>query len=424
LTVQAKKVAVIGFGNIGTGVVDILYRRQIPGLELVRVVDINLETERPVKLPARYLSQDWQEAVHDPEVDIIVELIGGLQPAKDIQIAALEHGKEVVTANKSLLAQEGHQVFPLAGQRQRRIGFRACFVGCHPLIHEFGQAGAEVKKFRRIFTILNGTSNYILTTMAQEGKDFAAALREAQHQGFAESDPTEDIDGIDTANKIRIVLSLISNCYQLGGLDCYKVQGIREITAEDIRYAAELGYAIKPVGVIEHQDGVFRAGVYPALVARASLLGSLEGAYNGTEVEDEYGTVSGLVTPGAGTYPTADAVIKDLMDIAAGKPMPMPTSAGPLVLASTAAEQRRYYLRFSAVDQPGVLAQICNIFWEHNISIAAVIQKEATSEEFVPIVMTTHLAEEGALHQAITRVDTLDVVKAKTNIIRILPTAT
>jgi len=424
LTAEVKKVAVIGFGNIGTGVVDILYHRKIRGLELARVVDIDLKTERPVALPTGYLSTDWQAVVCDPDVDIIVELIGGLQPAKDIQIAALENGKDVITANKSLLVQEGHQVFRLAGQLHRRIGFRACFVGCHPLIHEFRQARTKAKKFRRIFAILNGTSNYILTTMAREGKNFAAALYEAQHQGFAESDPSEDIDGIDTANKIRIVLGLISNSYQLGGLNCYKVQGIRAITAEDIRYAAELGYAIKLVGVIEQQDDVFRAGVYPALVARTSLLGSLEGANNGTEVEDEYGTVSGLVTPGAGTYPTADAIIKDLMDIAEGKPMPMPESASPLVLASTEADQRRYYLRFSAVDQAGVLAQIFNIFWEYNISIAAVIQKEATSEEFVPIVMTTHLAREGDLHQAIAKVDTLDVVKAKTNIIRVLPTAT
>ena len=413
-----KKVAVIGFGNIGGGVVELLYQKGIAGLELARVCDIDLERKRPIALPASYLTTDWRPVVKDPEIDIVVELIGGIEPARSVLLEALNNGKDVVTANKSLLAQEGDRIFQLASNLNRRLGFRASFVGGHWLIHEFRQAGITAKKFRGIYAILNGTCNYILSTMTTEAKEFAEVLKEAQEQGYTESDPSEDIDGIDTANKIRILLGLISNSYHAAGP--FPVEGIRNITAQDIQYAAELGYSVKLVGVIEQKEGVFSVSVHPALVPKMSLLGSLEGAYNGIELEDEYGIVSGLITPGAGTYPTADAVVKDLLDIAEGRTLPMPNSAEALVLSPTEAVERRYYLRFSVVDQAGVLAQICDIFWKYNISIAAVIQKEAVSKEFVPVVMTTYLAKEGDLLAAIDKVDKLDVAKAKTKIIRIL----
>lgn len=413
-----KKVAVVGFGNIGGGVVELLYQKGIAGLELVKVADVDLERKRPVALPASYLTTDWRQVVSDPEIDIVVELIGGIEPARSVLTEALNNGKDVVTANKMLLAQEGDHIFQLALTSNRRIGFRASFVGCHSLIHEFRQAGTAAKKFRRIYAILNGTCNYILSTMSRAGKGFEVALKEAQKKGYAESDPSDDIDGIDTANKIRILLGLISNSYHVAG--SFPVEGIRDITLQDIQYADELGYSVKLVGVIEQKEGVFNVSVHPALVPAVSLLGSLEGAYNGIELEDEYGVVSGLIAPGAGTYPTADAVVKDLLDIAEGQVMPMPDSAEALVLGSTEDVERRYYLRFSVVDQAGVLARICDIFWKYNINIAAVIQKEAASKGFVPVVMTTYLAKEGDLQAAIEKVDKLDVARAKTKIIRIL----
>ena len=413
-----KKVAVIGFGNIGSGVVDVLYKKGFGGLELVRVADIDLERKRPVTLPKEYLTKDWQEVVGAPEVDIVVELIGGIEPAKSILVQALQNGKDVVTANKMLLAQEGQEIFSLASNLKRRIGFRASFVGCHSLIHEFQQAGTTAKKFRRIYAILNGTSNYILSTMTRGGKSFDEALREAQEKGYAESDPSDDVDGIDTANKIRILLGLITNSYHT--VEPFSIEGIRDIATQDIQYAIELGYSIKLVGVIEQREDTFTVGVFPALMPENSLLGSLEGAYNGTELEDEYGVVSGLVAPGAGVYPTADAIVKDLLDIAEGKVLPMPNSSEALPLGTTETAERRYYLRFSVVNQAGVLAQICNIFWKYNISIAAVIQKEPVSKKFVPIVMTTYLAKEGDLKVAVVEVDELDVVRAETKLIRIL----
>jgi homoserine dehydrogenase len=415
---KPKKVAVIGFGNIGTGVVELLYKKGVAGLELVKVCDIDLERKRPVNLPAQYLTTDWKQVVNDPGVNIVVELIGGIEPAKSILLQAMQNGKDVVTANKMLLAQEGHHVFQMASDLKRWVGFRASFVGGHSFIHEFRQAGAAAKKIRRLYAILNGTSNYVLSTMSGEGKGFEKALKEAQAKGYAESDPSDDIDGIDTANKVRIILGLISNSYSAPV--SLPVEGIREVTAQDIQYAAELGYSIKLVGVIEQRGDVFNAGVYPAMMPEASLLGSLEGAYNGVEVEDEYGVVSGLVAPGAGAYPTADAVVKDLLDIAEGRILPVPDSTKAMTLGSNEAVERRYYLRFSVANQAGVLAQICNVFWKYSISIAAVIQKEPVSKEFVPVVMTTYLAKEGDLKATVDEVDKLDVVKASTRIIRIL----
>jgi len=414
---ETKRVAVVGFGNIGSGVVELLYQKGVAGLELARVCDIDLNRKRPVTLPPHYLITDWRQVVNDPEIDIIIELIGGIEPAKSILLDALQKGKDVVTANKMLLAQEGDVIFQQAATLNRRVGFRASFVGCHSLIHEL-QAGTTAKKFRRIYAILNGTCNYILSTMTREAKKFEEVLREAQGKGYAESDPSDDIDGIDTANKIRILLGLISNSYHI--VPSFPIEGIRSITLQDIQYATELGYSVKLIGVIEQKEGIFNVAVHPALVPNISLLGSLEGAYNGIELEDEYGIVSGLIAPGAGAYPTADAVIKDLLDIAEGRTLPMPNSAKALVLGSTESVERRYYLRFNVLDQAGVLAQICNIFWKYNISIAAVIQKEAVSKDFVPVVMTTYSAREGDLQAAIAEVDKLDIARAKTRIIRIL----
>lgn len=415
---KTKKIAVIGFGNIGTGVVRLLYQKGIAGLELVKVVDRDISRKREVELPDRYLSTEWKEVVTDPKIDIIVELIGGIEPAKSILTEALKQGKDVVTANKKLLAKEGESIFRMASELHRRIGFRASFVGGHSLIHELGLAGTAAKKFKRIYAILNGTSNYILSSMSREGLSFDEALKEAQAKGYAEADPSDDIDGKDTESKIRILLALIGNSYKMAAP--FPVEGIRDMTIQDIQYAGELGYSVKLVGAIEQENGIFNVAVRPALVRKVSLLGSLEGAYNGTELEDEYGTVSGLVAPGAGAYPTADAVVKDLLDIAEGRTMPLPGTNTVLKLGATESVMRRYYLRFSVADEAGVLARITDIFWKHSISIAAVIQKEAESEEFVPVVITTHLAKEGDLQEAIAKVDKLDVVKAHTRIIRIL----
>jgi homoserine dehydrogenase len=415
---KTKKVAVIGFGTIGTGVVDLLHHRGVPGLELVTVVDKDLDRKRAVTVPPGMLVPDLKAATDNPAVDIVVELMGGIEPAKTVLLTSLRNGKDVVTANKKLLAKEGSDIFQTAATLGRKVGFRASFVGAHSLIHEFRQAKAMGRRFRKIQAILNGTSNYVLSTMSREGRSFDEALKEAQAKGFAEFDPSDDIDGLDTASKVRILLGLIADSYHTVGP--FPLEGIRGIAAQDIQYAAELGYVVKLVGTIEQNEGVFNVSVRPALVPAGSLLGSLQGAMNGIELEDDYNVVTGMVAPGAGTYPTAESVVKDLLDIVEGRPMPAPASAEHIPLGRPDDMQRRFYLRFSVLDQAGVLAQICNIFWQHNISIAAVIQKEAVSAESVPVVITTHVAGEGDLQAAIEQVDRMDAVKAKTKVMRIL----
>jgi homoserine dehydrogenase len=417
-----KRVGVIGWGTIGAGVVELLYKKGIPGLELAKVCDLDLETDRGLTLPPEMLTSNWHEITDDSGIDIVVELIGGIEPAKTIQLQALKNGKNVATANKKLLAKEGESIFGQVLELGRKIGIRASFVGAHSFIHELGLVGADAKEYKRIYAILNGTTNYILSKMAGEGKGFEEALKGAQAEGFAEADPTDDIEGYDTENKIRILLGLITNSYRYAGP--VPVEGIRDIQVKDILYADELGYAVKLVGVIEHNDHIYDVAVHPALVPKMSLLGSLQGAYNGTEFEDEYGVVSGLVNPGAGRYPTADTVIKDLLDIAEDRTLPIPGTDREFTMGSPGDVQRRYYLRFTVVDQPGVLAQITDIFWKYNINIAAVIQKEESQEEFVPIVMTTYLAREGDIQAALEKVNKLEPVKAATKVLRILNTRT
>ncbi len=419
---ETKKVAVIGWGTIGTGVVELLYRKRIPGLELTKVCDIDLETDRGITLPSGMLTNNWHEIVDDPAIDIVVELIGGIEPAKTIQMEALGKGKNVATANKKLLAKEGETIFKHVLDLNRNIGIRASFVGAHSFIHELGLVGSESKEYKRIYAILNGTCNYILSKMTGEGKGFDEALKGAQEEGLAEADPTDDIEGYDTENKIRILLGLITNSYKYAG--DFPVEGIKAIDIQDILYADELGYSVKLIGVIEHTGSAYDVAVHPALVPKMSLLGSLQGAYNGTEFEDEYGVVSGLVNPGAGKYPTADTVIKDLLDIAEGRPLPIPSTAHEYILGSPGDVQRRYYLRFNVLDQPGVLAQITDIFWKYDINIAAVIQKETSQKDYVPVVMTTYLAREADVQAAVEKVDKLDAIKARTRVLRILDAST
>ncbi len=418
---ELKKVGVIGWGTIGAGVVELLYQKGIPGLELVKVCDLDLTTDRGLTLPSEMLTSNYHDITDNPEVDIVVELIGGIEPAKTIQLTALKNGKNVVTANKKLLAKEGATIFQQVISLGRKIGIRASFVGAHSFIHELGLVGAEAKEYKRIYAILNGTTNYILSKMTGEGKSFDEALKGAQKAGFAEADPTDDIEGYDTENKIRILLGLITNSYKYAG--AFPVEGITRIDVQDIMYADELGYSVKLVGVIENNNKVYNVAVHPALVPKVSLLGSLQSAYNGTEFEDEYGVVSGLVNPGAGRYPTADTIIKDLLDIANDRALPIPSTANGYTLGVPGDAQRRYYLRFSVIDRPGVLAQITDIFWKYNINIAAVIQKEASQTEYVHVVMTTYLAREADVQAALDKVNSLEVVKAETKMIRILDTS-
>lgn len=413
---KTNNIAVVGFGNIGAGVVDILYHRKIPGLKLAKIIVKHTDKQRPMEIPQNYITTNINKVLTDPRVDTIVELVGGIEVAQQIVMEALRNGKDVVTANKALIARKGREIFSLAAERGRYVGFRGTFVGCHPLLYELSQA-AITRGVNSLYAVLSGTCNYILSGMARDGKTFEGALKEAQGKGYAESDPREDLDGTDSAYKLRILFRLISSSYETSD---FTVEGIENITVEDIRYSTELGYSVKLLGVIEHKGNKYYLAVHPALLSKRSLLGALEGELNGIEIKDEHGIISGYCAPGAGTYPTAVAVVKDLVDIAENRKLPMPNLRDSETLGRLIDLERRYYLRLSLEDKVGALAKIAAVFAKYNISIAAVSQKETNSTEFVPVILTTHLAKERDLQAATNELDRLDVVKAKTNVIRII----
>lgn len=414
--VSELNVAIVGFGNVGSGIVDILHNRKAAGLHLAKVVVKNPNKPRSLRIADHLITTDIRAVIEDPQINILVELIGGVETAEKIVVEALRHGKDVVTANKALIAKEGHKIFSLASEQNRCVGFRGTFVGCHALIHELSQSTLG-RRVASLHAILSGTCNYVLSSMSKYDKDFQEALGEAQEKGYAEPDPKGDIDGTDTADKLSILFRLMTNSHEL---EEFPVEGIENMAPEDVKYAQELGYAIKLIGIIEEKDDRYYMGVHPALLPKRSLLGALENAYNGIELTDEYGITSAFCAPGAGTYATAGAILRDLIDIAENGKVPMPNSENHTRLGSFLDLVRRYYLRLSLVDKTGTLGKICNIFAEHNISIAAVHQKEAKSTEFVPVVMTTHSARESDVQAAIARVNTLDIVRAKTRLIRIV----
>jgi homoserine dehydrogenase len=412
-----KNVAVVGFGNVGSGVIELLWQGRVAGLALKKVVVKYLEKPRPLELPSAMLTAGLNEVISDPDIQVIVELVGDAEVAAKIIFDALENGKEVVTANKSVIAEKGDLIFTKAARLGRFVGFRGTFVGCHSLIHELNEARLSASRMKRILAILNGTSNYILSTMSKEAKSFDEALFEAQERGYAEQDPSQDIDGIDTAYKLRILLGLINDTCRPPG--SFPIEGIRGITLQDIQYADELGYRVKLIGAIEQPDKLAFVRVHPVLIPPDSLLGSVEGNNNAIEIEDELGVTSGWVAPGAGKYPASLAIIKDLVDIAQERKPLFPRQNNIIPLGDIGELQTRYYLRFSVADQAGVLAQICNIFWQYNVSISTVTQKKGESRNFVPVVMTTHPVKAKDLWQSVSQINQLEIIKAPTKIIGI-----
>lgn len=412
-------VAVVGFGVVGSGIIERLINGSLPQLVLSKVVVKDLKKARTIKLPRKLITTNVEEVLKDPDIDIVIEVIGGLEPATDIILRALKSGKHVITANKMAIAEKGDLIFPEALKRKLSVGFRATFVGCSPLIHDLS-ARLKEGKIRRISAILNGTSNYILSEMSERNSEFQTVLNEAQEKGYAEKDPSQDIDGIDTAYKLHIILALTYNTYNIFNLhEAVPVEGIRGITLQDIQYAKELGFNIRLLGIIEANNNKVYARVFPALVKVDSLLGSTKGANNAIEVEDEWGVVSGLIAPGAGKEPTATALAKDLIDIARGSGTLMPGGEQEIRLGDPLELDSRFYLRFTVSDKPGVLAQISKVFWDYGISLAAVIQKPSELAEQVPVVMLLHPSKEKNLFEAVETIDKLSFIIKETKVIRI-----
>lgn len=430
---KSVRVGLIGFGTVGTGMVKLLQRnrRSIAAklgaeLDLVRVADVDTARDRGVHLAPGVLVSDAGRILEDPSIDIVVELIGGDTKAREFLLEAIRRGKDVVTANKALLAVHGREVFAAAERAGVGVGFEASVGGGIPIIRTLREALAGDRN-RAVYGIVNGTSNYILTRMAREGEDFAAALGEAQRNGFAEADPGFDVDGTDAAHKLALLIQLAFGArVRFADIPCI---GIRHVSQLDIRFAEEFGYVIKPLALARDRGERIEARVHPTMVPQQHVLASVTGPLNAIVVHGEALGASMYVGTGAGMMPTATAVVADLIDVARrrlngevtrvpplGYPIRTQRSAVVLPLAQVESE---YYLRFMVVDRPGVLARIAGVLGRCDISIASVIQKGRKHGAAVPIVIRTHHARERNLRRALRVIDRLPVVRARSTYIHV-----
>jgi homoserine dehydrogenase len=429
----AVRLGLIGFGTIGTGVVKLLQRNRSSireklgaALDLVRIADVDVETDRGVRLPAGMLGPDARAVLGDPAIDIVIELVGGTGVARRFVLEAIAAGKDVVTANKALLAHHGEEIFAAAERRGVEVGFEASVGGGIPIIRTLREALAGDTN-QAVYGIVNGTSNYILSRMSAGGGEFGAVLERAQADGLAEADPSFDVDGIDAAHKLSLLIQLAFGARV--PFDQIPTEGIRQVSQTDIAFARDFGYVIKSLAIAKRHGDRIEARVHPTMVPASHLLAEVNGALNAIVVQGDALQASMYLGLGAGMMPTATAVVGDLMDIARnrlrgsrgrvpplGYPLRSQKKARVLPLGDLESE---YYLRFMVVDRPGVLAQIAGILGRRQISIASVIQRQRDEGGAVPVVIRTHHAREKAVRQAVRAIDRLAVVRARSTVIRI-----
>lgn len=423
----------IGFGNIGTGVVkllkenaDILEKRLGTKLVLKKIIDINLDSPRIVSVDPAILSSDVNLILNDPDIDIVIELVGGYDPALRFIKEALNKEKHVVTANKALLATFGNDLFQLAEKKKRNICFEASVGGTIPIIKTIRE-GMVANRIKSILGIMNGTSNFILSKMTDDKEDFETVLKEAQNLGFAEADPTFDIEGIDTAHKLAIILMLAYG-KRVNLNELYR-EGISKISQQDVEFAGELGYRIKLLAIARQYDEIIEARIHPTMVPFQHLLANVNGNYNAFHIIGDASDSVFLSGQGAGMMPTASAVISDVIDISRdilkGISWRVPArsfqenSVNDISLMSIDDVMTNYYFRFSALDRPGVLSKIAGILANENIGIATVFQKGRKMGKAVPVVMITYKAYEKNVRNALEQIDKLDIVQDRTVLIRI-----
>ncbi len=430
------KIGLIGFGTVGGGLAQVMHdqagrleKRVGARCVLTRVADIMVE-----QLPDHIsrggkvsLSKDVNDIFNDPEISIVIELIGGIEPAKSFILAAIKHGKHVVTANKALLSEHGMELFAAANRKNVEVGFEASVGGGIPVIKALKE-GLVANRINSMMGIMNGTANYILTRMTDHGTPFAEVLKEAQEKGLAEADPTYDVEGIDTAHKLAILMTMAYGMPMK--LSDIQTEGISNIQPIDIDFAREFGYRIKLLAISRNHGDHVEARVHPTMVPEKHLLANINGAYNAFHFNgDMVGNVLfyGL---GAGMMPTGSAVMADVVDIARNimadsiQRVPclsyLPEFFAPRSITPLEELCCPYYFRLSAVDKPGVLSTISGILGKHGISVKSVIQKSQGDEDTVPLVMRTHDACEASVQQALAEIDQLDICRGKAVKIRIL----
>ncbi len=431
---QKTKVALVGMGTVGTGVARLLLdhgdrtaRHAGCILWLEQVVVSDIAKHRDVELPKGLLSSDLTRITRDPEIKVVAHLVGGVEPARTIMLKLLEAGKDVVTANKALLAEHGPEIFDRARELGRSIAFDACVAGGIPIITNIGQC-FSANQILSLQGILNGTTNFIVSQMEEQEATYADALKEAQRLGYAEADPTMDVSGADAAQKLAILAHLAFGArVHWKEIPC---EGIEKLDAADIRYARELGYRIKLIAAAKLHENGLELHVSPTLVKVGTPLAEVRQAYNAISViGDSVGPVffHGL---GAGQMPTASAVVADMIDTAVGRTqitfrtLELWSQREALVsLLDHGQLSGRYYLRFTVEDKPGVLAEIAGVLGRHAISIASLIQHEPSGDggtRVVPLVVMTYHAREGAAAAAVAEIDRLKVVKGASVRMRVL----
>lgn len=421
-------VGVIGFGTVGSGTVkvllknrDILKKRLGFDIKLKYVADLDLKTDRGIRLPKGMLIKDALKVINDPEVDIVVELIGGMGHAKNLIMESIRQGKHVVTANKALLAEKGNDIFQEASNRGVEVGFEASVAGGIPIIKVIREA-LVANKILSVYGIINGTANYILSKMTNEGGEFKEALKEAQALGYAEADPTFDVEGVDAAHKLAILAS-VSFGLPLSYGNVY-TEGISGISSMDIQFAGELGYKIKLLAITKCKGGDVEMRVHPTMLPSDSLISKVDGVFNAVFVKGDAVGDTLYYGQGAGDMPTASAVVADIADISRSIVSGANGSSSFIVEASMKVKKiedirSRYYFRVSALDKPGVLSRISGILGENDISIASVLQKGRRIGKAVPVVMLTHAARERDIRRALKKIDRLTIVSEKTRYIRV-----
>jgi homoserine dehydrogenase len=426
-------IGLLGCGTVGTGVAKILIQnrdliraRVGADLNLKYVADIDLKTDRGIRFDKEVFTNDAYKVVDDPDIDIIIELIGGEGVAKDLILSAINKGKQIVTANKALLAVHGNALFKAATKKGVDLAFEAAVGGCMPIIKSLRESlvGNQIKSMAGI---LNGTCNYILSKNTDDGSSFETVLAQAQKNGYAEADPSLDIEGIDTAHKLAILTSLAYGM-EINFKDIY-IEGISNIDPMDIDFAGQFGYRIKLLAISKNLGNTIEARVHPTMIPFDNPLSSVGGTLNAVTISgDAIGDMM-LYGYGAGMMPTASAVVGDTVDLARNL---LTGSKGRVPLLSYQMNNIRkipvmrvdeirtyYYFRFAAIDRPGVLSKVSGILGDYDISIKSVHQKGRKTNGSVPIVMLTHLAKEADVQQALSEIMNLDVVSAKPVLIRI-----
>jgi len=426
------RVGLLGLGTVGAGVVRVLqsHREELEEkigapVALSAVVDTDCTNPRKgVTLSELPLSSDPAKVLDDPSIDVVVELIGGLEPARSFILRALANGKHVVTANKALLATHGEELYAKAREKGRMLAFEAAVAGGIPLIRSVKE-GLVANRITSLQGIVNGTSNYILSRMTDEGQEFGRVLAEAQAQGYAEADPTYDVEGIDSAHKLQILATLAFRT-SVKLRDIY-VEGISKITPQDIALAREMGFRIKLLAIAKAADGRLELRVHPTMIPESSPMSAVSGVFNAVFLSGDVVNDLMFYGRGAGQMPTASSVWADIVEIArrlaagqAAVPQDLPVLARkPLALKPIEEVMSAYYLNVSALDQPAVLAQVAGILGKYEISIASVIQKIRQHAKAVPVVMMTHEAKEGSMQKALQEINALRVIVDPTRMIRV-----